>query len=89
MRLANAAQSNQANDLQPPVHVDIMNALTIHGFWAMALYDWTKRASGQVRANKYSAEVTICIPMPTSSYNPEQKSGRPQGQKGRLRMRVV
>jgi hypothetical protein len=79
--VANARQSNQVNDSLPPLHVDIMNAATIHGSWSRELNDWTKRLSGQVRAKECTEEMTICIPMPTSSYNPELRSGLPQSQK--------
>jgi hypothetical protein len=52
LRLANARQTKQVNDSQPPLHVDIMYATTIHAFCPRELNDWTKRPSGQARAKE-------------------------------------
>ena len=68
MRLAAGADTRKnkyANNLQPPLHVDIMYAATVHAFCPRVLNDWTKEPSSQVRAKECDVVMRTCVPIPT------------------------
>lgn len=74
----------KGNDSQPPLHVDIIYAGTVHAFFPRELNDWTKRpsADSEVRAKECDVVMATCIPISSSRscYNPSDRRTRKEEQ---------